>query len=59
MRGYIIRKILIVLIIIAPVFSYSGYKKSARCGCGKDILFPLTNEPATVYFDYFCPASVG
>jgi len=42
MRGHIIRKILVVLIILAPVFSYSGCRKQA-----------------TVYFDYFYPASVG
>ena len=50
MKGNIIRKILIVLIIIAPIFSYSGCKKQPKCGCGKDILFTLTKEPATVYF---------
>ena len=51
MRGHIIRKILVVLIIITPVFSYSGCKKQARCGCGKDILFTLTNKQATVYYN--------
>lgn len=50
MRGHIIRKILVVLIIIAPVFSYSGCKKQAKCGCGKDVLFTLTKDPSTVYF---------
>jgi hypothetical protein len=59
MRGHIIRKILVVLIILATVFSYSGYRKQARCSCGKDVLFTLTNKQATAYFDYFCPASVG
>jgi len=51
MRGHIIRKILVVLIIITPVFSYSGCRKQARCGCGKDVLFTLTNEQATVYYN--------
>lgn len=51
MRGPIIRKILVVLIIIAPIFSYSGCKKQAKCGCGKDVLFELTKEPANVYFN--------
>ena len=50
MRGNIIRKVLVVLIIIIPVFSYSGCKKQAKCGCGKDVLFTLTKQPATVYF---------
>jgi len=51
MRGNIIRKILVVLLIITPVFSYSGCKKQARCGCGKDILYTLTNEQAKVYYN--------
>ena len=61
MRGQIIRKILVVLIILAPVFSYSGCKKQAKCGCGKDILFTLTNRQATVIYNetgtniYFTP----
>ena len=61
MRGQIIRKILLVLIILAPVFSYSGCKKQAKCGCGKDILFTLTNRQATVIYNetgtniYFTP----
>lgn len=50
MRGTILRKLLVALIIIGPVFSYSGCKKQAKCGCDGDILFTLTNEPATVYY---------
>lgn len=45
MRGNVIRKILVVLIFIIPVVSYSGCKKQARCGCDKDVLFSLENEP--------------
>ncbi len=45
MRGYLIRKILVVLIFTMPVVSYSGCKKQARCGCDKDTLFTLENEP--------------
>ncbi|MBG0860979.1 MAG: hypothetical protein IQL11_15885 [Bacteroidales bacterium] len=44
MRGYIIRKILVVLLMILPVFSWSGCKKQKKCGCGKDILFSLDEE---------------
>ncbi len=51
MEGHIIRKILVVLIIFAPVFSYSGCKKQARCGCGKDVLYTLTREEAKVYYN--------
>ena len=49
------------MIILAPVFSYSGCKKQAKCGCGKDILFTLTNRQATVIYNetgtniYFTP----
>jgi hypothetical protein len=50
MRGKIIRKILVVLIIITPLISYSGCKKQAKCGCGKDVLYTLTNQQAYVYF---------
>jgi hypothetical protein len=51
MRGQIIRKILVALIIVIPVFSYQGCKKQAKCGCGKDVLYSLTNAQATVYFN--------
>jgi hypothetical protein len=51
MIGKVIRKILVILIIIAPVVSYSGCKKQAKCGCGKDVLFTLTNTQATVYYN--------
>ncbi|MEI6047648.1 MAG: hypothetical protein WCS03_02030 [Bacteroidota bacterium] len=51
MRGHIIRKFLVVLIIIAPVFSYSGCKKQAKCGCDGDTLYTLTNAQATVYYN--------
>jgi hypothetical protein len=54
MRGYIFRKILILLIFIIPAVSYTGCKKQARCGCGKDTLFSLTDESldyAQLYFN--------
>ncbi|MCX6326379.1 MAG: hypothetical protein NT144_06985 [Bacteroidia bacterium] len=51
MRGHIIRKILGVLIIFTPAFSYSGCKKQAKCGCDGDILYALTKEQATVYYN--------
>ena len=47
----IIRKIVVVLIIIVPLFSYTGCKKQAKCGCGKDVLFKLNRTQATVYFN--------
>jgi hypothetical protein len=51
MKANILRKIFIVLIFIAPAVSYSGCKKQAKCGCGKDVLFTLTNTRAHVYFN--------
>lgn len=50
MRGNIIRKILVILIIFIPVFSYSGCKKQPKCGCGKDVLYNLTSQPANIYW---------
>ena len=51
MKGNTLRKILVALIIIAPVFSYTGCKKQAKCGCGKDVLVTLTNTSASVVFN--------
>jgi hypothetical protein len=51
MRGQIIRKIFVVLIILTPVFSYSGCKKQAKCGCDGDVLFTLTNAQSKVYYN--------
>jgi len=51
MRGAIIRRIFVVLIMIAPLISYSGCKKQARCGCGKDVLFTLDTRQARVYYN--------
>ena len=51
MKANLLRKILAILIIIAPVVSYSGCKKQAKCGCGKDVLFTLTNARAHVFFN--------
>jgi hypothetical protein len=50
MRGNTIRRIFVALIIIAPVFSYTGCKKQARCGCGKDVLLTLSATSSYIYF---------
>ena len=44
MKKHLIRKIIVALIIILPVFSWSGCKKQAKCGCGKDVLFAITKK---------------
>ena len=51
MKGLTIRKILVLLIIIAPIISYTGCDKQAKCGCGKDVLFTMTNKSALVYYN--------
>lgn len=51
MLGKIIRKVLVVLIIIAPVVSYSGCKKQDKCGCGNDVVRTLEDAPANVFFN--------
>jgi hypothetical protein len=51
MRGYIIRRLLVVLIIFAPVFSYTGCKKQPKCGCNGDVIFALDSQPAIIYFN--------
>jgi hypothetical protein len=50
MKGNILRKIFVILIFVAPAVSYSGCKKQAKCGCGKDVLFTLNNTPSYVYW---------
>lgn len=51
MTGNILRKIVVALIIIAPLISYTGCRKQAKCGCGKDVLLTLTGTSANVYFN--------
>ena len=48
MRGNIIRRILVALIIFAPALSYTGCKKQARCGCGKDALLTLSEASCII-----------
>jgi hypothetical protein len=51
MKVSIIRKIIVVLIITVPMVSYTGCKKQAKCGCGKDVLFTLTNTVSHGYWE--------
>ncbi len=51
MRGIILRKILVALIMIAPVFTVTDCRKQEKCGCDGDALFTLNNVQANVYFD--------
>ena len=36
--------------MLAPVLSYTGCKKQAKCGCDGDVLFSLTKVQAYVYW---------
>jgi hypothetical protein len=51
MKGNIIRKFFVAIVIIAPLFSFSDCKKQAKCGCDGDQLFTLTDAQASVYWD--------
>ncbi len=51
MIGILIRKLIIALIIIAPVVSYSGCKKQPKCGCDGDVILTLSQTPVTVYWN--------
>jgi hypothetical protein len=44
MKGFIIRKIFVALIILIPVFSSNSCDKQEKCGCDGDILFSLDQE---------------
>jgi hypothetical protein len=48
MKIYIIQKIFVVLIMVLPLISWSGCKKQAKCGCGKDVISTLD----TLLLDY-------
>ena len=51
MTGNILRKILVALIILTPVISYTGCKKQAKCGCGNDDINTLSGASAYVSFN--------
>jgi hypothetical protein len=46
----ILRKLLVVMVIVLPVFAGTDCKKQAKCGCDGDMLFTLTREQARVYW---------
>ena len=51
MKGKIIKNTLVFLVIFISAVSYSGCKKQAKCGCGKDILFSLDTNTIFQYSD--------
>lgn len=50
MKFTIYRKLVIVFIIIVPLFADLGCKKQPKCGCGKDVIFELTDSRVLVYY---------
>jgi hypothetical protein len=48
MKSKIIHNILVILIILLSAISYSGCKKQAKCGCGKDVVFSYDSA----FFNY-------
>ena len=51
MKSYRLRKLLVILIILTPLFSDLGCKKQPKCGCGKDVVFEISDGQAQVYYD--------
>lgn len=45
-----IRKVLVALIILVPVFTYTDCRKQSRCGCGKDVIRTITSVSANIYY---------
>jgi hypothetical protein len=51
MLSKLLQKTIVILIIIAPLVLDMGCKKQTRCGCGKDVVFEITNESVSVTYD--------
>ena len=46
----LLRKAFLIVVLFATAFINTDCKKQKRCGCGKDVLFPLEDEICYVYF---------
>jgi hypothetical protein len=51
MKRNILRRIFIVAFIVLTAFTSTDCKKQVKCGCGKDVLYTLTNASVNVYFN--------
>jgi hypothetical protein len=51
MTGNTLRRIVVALIIIAPIITYSDCKKQPKCGCGEDVLYSFVGTSVNVYFN--------
>lgn len=56
MKSFIFRKSLLFLIILAPLILDMGCKKQKRCGCGKDVIFEISESSGPVLV-YYVPSS--
>jgi hypothetical protein len=45
-----IGRLVISFIILVPLFFDLGCKKQPKCGCGKDMIFEITDGQASVYY---------
>jgi YHS domain-containing protein len=50
MKFNILRKSIIILIILTPLITDQGCKKQPKCGCGKDVIFTLTDAQVLVQY---------
>ena len=50
MKSVKLNKLIVVFIIIAPLLFDQGCKKQQKCGCGKDVIFELTDGQVNVYY---------
>jgi len=51
MRVRLIRKLLVILIMLAPVLTITDCRKQPDCGCDGDAVQTLNREQANVYFN--------
>jgi hypothetical protein len=50
MKSYFSGKLLVVFIVLAPLVIDFGCKKQPKCGCGKDMIFSLEDQPSTIFY---------
>jgi hypothetical protein len=50
MRFNLIRKLVILSIFVTPVLFQQGCKKQPKCGCGKDVIFSLTDASVMITY---------
>jgi hypothetical protein len=51
MKRNILKKLFIIVFVVLTAVISTDCKKQTKCGCGKDVLFTLTNASANIYFN--------